>query len=103
MIKKCLSCGKLFKPDKMHPYQKICFNKECRILQRSINLRKWRIRNPDYFKNRTDNLEMMKEWRKNNPNYYKEYRKNNPKIKEKTRIYVKAFRERCKQNQLFVD
>jgi len=105
--KKCLVCRKIFEPDKWHPYQKVCFNNECRGTQRILSLQKWRIKNPDYFKQRTDNLDKMQEWRKANPNYYIEYRRAHPELRDKTQKYVREFRKRkreaSKQKQNLVD
>jgi len=101
--KKCIICNRNFSPDIKHPYQKICFRRECRVLQKSLYLKRWRIQNPDYFKNRKDNIEKMKEWREKNKDYYKKYRMSHPKIKELTKQYVKNFRKRCKQKQILVD
>jgi len=102
--KTCMVCGQSFSPDNRHPYQKVCFNKKCRISQRTLLLKRWRIRNPDYFKNRQDNLDEIKIWRKEHPDYYKQYRRNNPRIRERTRMYVSAYRKRTvSKNKKLID
>ena len=98
--KKCIVCNKKFTPDKWHPYQKVCSTDNCRIKYRKGLLKKWRSKYPDYFFNRTDNIELMRKWRKNNPLYYKKYRKNNLKIRKKNREYVSAYRAREKAKTL---
>jgi len=92
--KKCEICQKPFVPDKRHPRQTVCYEKECRRKARIAALRKWRNRYPDYFKGRTDNKEDMRAWRKANPTYYRDYRKAHPELKQKTREYMRAYRTR---------
>jgi hypothetical protein len=86
----------MFRPDKRHPSQKVCFEEACGREYRRRALKKWRDRYPDYFKNRTDNIERIRKWRKDHPDYYREYRENHPEIRRKTREYVRKHRERNK-------
>ena len=53
-VKRCANCEKLFVPDKFHPRQRYCTDKECAKDRRQAYKRKynaeWRAKNPDYFK-----------------------------------------------------
>lgn len=91
---KCLVCRRTFVAEKRHPYQKICFRKACRRHARIEALRRWRLKYPGYFKDRTDNAEAARAWRRRNPNYYRRYRKLHPELKNRALKYVRAFRKR---------
>jgi len=90
--KKCKICHTAFTPEKRHPRQKICSKPECRRKSRIAALRKWRKLYPEYFKNRTDNVEKIRAWRKAHPDYYPKYREAHPELKKKTLKYVRAHR-----------
>ncbi|MBN1384608.1 MAG: hypothetical protein JW983_07010 [Elusimicrobia bacterium] len=98
---KCRICGSIFNPDKRHPYQKVCFREKCRRL-RNLNLeRKWRKRNPSYFKGewRREYLsEKLKKWRRENPTYFKTYLSKHPELKKKHNQYMRMYRSLKKRD-----
>ena len=93
----CAVCGRKFTPDKWHPKQKVCGKVTCRTEHRRKALREWRNRYPDYFANRTDNIETMRQWRKDHPDYYRQYRAAHPEIRDKTRAYVQKWRRKFRE------
>lgn len=94
MEKTCIVCGDAFEPDRYHPYQRVCFEVECRKKRRAEALRQWREKYPDYFRGRTDHIEKVKAWHKKHPEYYRKYRKEHPEVRGRTREYVRAHRSR---------
>lgn len=69
--KKCISCGKLFKPAPQSPKQTYCASTPCQK-QRRRNWQKTKLRNdPDYKENQAL---AQKAWAKRNQDYWRKYR-----------------------------
>ena len=92
VTKTCEICGRMFRPDKWHPYQVVCSREKCKRSRRLLAYKKWRQQYPEYFRDRTDNLESLRKWRKANLAYHREYRRKHPEIVAKTREYVRRHR-----------
>jgi hypothetical protein len=61
VVKKCLFCGRYFKPDRrVGRRQKACYRRECRKARKQLAQRKWCNNNPEYFRGR---YWYVKEWR----------------------------------------
>jgi len=70
--KKCLCCGRYFRPDnRVGDRQKYCKRGECQKRRRQVQQKKWHKANPDYFQGR---YKYLKEWLKMNPGYLKGWR-----------------------------
>ena len=70
--KKCVSCGRFFKPDsRVGERQKCCPIAECRKKHKKLRDKDWRRKNPDYFQGR---YEVVRAWRKEHPDYQTEWR-----------------------------
>lgn len=79
-IRICKICGVEFMPDKYHPRQEVCSNKECQHKRQIENQRKWRKRNPEYFKYKEKatpwerkRAQYLEKWREEHKGYFKEY------------------------------
>ncbi len=54
MVKKCLFCGRYFKPDpRVGQNQKACFRDCCKRARKQLAQNDWLRRNPDYFRGRS--------------------------------------------------
>lgn len=61
MVKKCLFCGRYFKPDpRVGQNQKACFRDCCKRARKQLAQNDWFRRNPDYFRGR---YWYVKQWR----------------------------------------
>lgn len=61
MAKKCLFCGRYFKPDpRVGQNQKACFRDCCKRARKQLAQNDWFRRNPDYFRGR---YWYVKQWR----------------------------------------
>ena len=61
MVKKCLFCGRYFKPDpRVGQNQKACFRDCCKRARKQLAQNDWLRRNPDYFRGR---YWYVKQWR----------------------------------------
>lgn len=61
MVKKCLFCGRYFKPDpRVGQNQKACFRDCCKRARKQLAQDDWFRRNPDYFRGR---YWYVKQWR----------------------------------------
>ena len=67
----CVICGTAFTPNKYRPNQNVCSSLECQYQRQLNNMKKWRDRNPNYFK-------------------YKESQKDNGGIKESLNVATTA-------------
>jgi len=73
--KRCLFCGRYFRPKKHVGDRQIsCPRPECQKKRRKRQQSNWRKANPDYFKGR---YEYLKEWRSANPGYQQLWRAKN--------------------------
>lgn len=80
-LKKCIICQREFLCSKYHPYQDVCSDKECQHKRQLLNQKKWRAKNPNYFKykkkdtvwekRRAQSLEL---WRQAHKEYFRNYR-----------------------------
>lgn len=74
-LKRCPYCRKLFKPDPRTEYeQRVCSRAECQEQRKREYQKKWRTKNPTYFKNR---YQRHKERLDAHPDYLKNYHHNN--------------------------
>lgn len=74
-LKRCPYCRKLFKPDPRTKHkQRVCSGEECQKKRRKETQKKWRTKNPTYFKDRYPRLKV---WLDAHPDYLKDYRHNN--------------------------
>jgi len=72
--KHCKYCGKLFEPDpRVGDRQKCCGSPACKKERKKEADRKWRKKNPEYFKGRYESY--LKQWLKKHPGYLKSYRR----------------------------
>ena len=72
--KYCKYCGKLFEPDpRVGDRQKCCGSPACKRERKKEADRKWREKNPEYFKGRYESY--LKPWLKKHPGYLKSYRR----------------------------
>ena len=89
IVKKCIICQQEFIPNKYHPHQEVCSNKECQHKRQLSNQKEWRFKNPNYFKYKKKNTgwekrraHYLKIWRLTHKDYFKKYRlKNKQEVK----------------------
>jgi len=92
----CQICKKWFMPNKYRPNQAVCSNLECQYQRQLNNMKKWREKNPEYFKYREKQDESWREtcrerarrWRDKHKDYLKLYRQ---EFKEHHRIYMRMY------------
>jgi len=99
----CEICHKYFLPNKYHPNQKICSSLECQYQRQLNNMKKWRNRNPKYFRYREARdgswkatcRERSRKWREKHSDYLKLYRQENrDRHRSYMREYMRAYRKR---------
>lgn len=73
--KRCIICKDWFRPYSRARDPKVCRRKRCRQRRHDQLRRRWRIKNPDYFKGRYANTKL---WLQGHPGYLKQYRKLHP-------------------------
>lgn len=94
--RKCKMCGKPFVPNKYRPNQEVCSSLECQYQRQLMNMKKWRVDNPNYFKYKESQDRSWKqtcrerslEWRRKHKEYLQLYREAN---KERHRIYMRDY------------
>ncbi len=70
--KRCLYCGRYFKPDyRVRDRQKACNDKGCQGKRKKESQKKWLEANPGYFEGR---YEYVKQWRRKYPDYQRRWR-----------------------------
>ena len=78
--KKCIYCGRYFKPDKRAgARQKTCKDKTCRARRKKDSQQRWLQSNPGYFAGRYDTV---KQWRKEHPDYQRRWRAKRREIQD---------------------
>jgi len=101
--RKCIICGRHFMPNKYRPNQEICSSIECQYQRQLNNMKKWRNRNPNYFKYKEAGNKSWKEtcrersleWRKRHQEYLKLYRDaHKDRHRHYMREYMKKYRKR---------
>lgn len=99
----CKICKKEFIPNKYHPAQEVCFSPECQHLRQLLNEREWRLKNPEYFKIRSQDevwqkyrRQYTREWREAHKTYIKEYEKT---YKEQRREYMREYMRRYRESR----
>jgi len=96
--KKCVLCGEFFAPDpRVGERQKCCRKEGCQKKRKKMQLKAWRLKNPDYFRGR---YEYVKAWREDHPGYQKAWRRKRPceiktEIPSKTPIKSMRIHLRC--------
>ncbi len=97
-MKKCLYCKTQFTPNpRVGERQITCGEHACKAALKSDNNRKWRKRNPDYYR---DQYPRVKEWLEKKPEYLKKYRESHPEYVEKN---LEAQRVRDRRKKLRLD
>ncbi len=67
--RKCLGCGVGFHPSPQNrDKQRFCGKSECALKSARASQRRWRSKNPDYFKG-PENVLRVRRWRERNPGY----------------------------------
>lgn len=103
--KTCKSCGKPFLANKYRPNQTICSSLECQYQRQLDNMKKWRVRNPNYFKYKESQDASWKEtcrqrsldWRTRHQEYLKLYREEHrERHREYMKEYMRAYRKKHK-------
>ncbi len=92
----CKVCGKPFLPNKYRPNQTVCSSLECQYQRQLENMKKWRGRNPNYFKYKESQDSSWREtcrqrsleWRKKHQEYLKLYREEH---RDRHRSYMKNY------------
>ena len=93
-MKKCPYCRKCFSPHvKVGDRQKTCGGDKCQKALKADNNKKWRQKNPTYFK---DDYLRIKAWLEEHPGYLSDYRKSHPEYVGKNRDSQKV-RDRGKK------
>ena len=101
--RKCKFCDKTFIPNKYRPNQEICSNLECQYQRQLENMKKWRQRNPNYFKYKETKDSSWKstckqrslDWRETHHDYLKLYREaHRERHRTYMREYMRAYREK---------
>lgn len=104
----CSICKKSFLPNKYRPNQKICSNLECQYRRQLDNMKKWRDKNPHYFKYKEMRdvkwrelcRERARSWRQHHLEYLKLYRQEHrEEHKEYMRKYMREYRKRKKEEK----
>ena len=105
MEKKCNKCGSVFIPNKYRPNQDVCSNIECQYQRQLENMKRWRDKNPNYFKYKEEQDNSWKEtcrqrslqWREKHHEYLKLYRDAHKKRhREYMRDYMRKYRKKKK-------
>jgi len=102
--KLCKICKKPFIPNKYRPNQEICSSIECQYQRQLTNMKKWRERNPNYFKYKEAHDKSWKEtcrqrsldWRKKHQEYLKLYRDAH---RERHRKYMKEYMRKYREKK----
>ena len=104
--KTCVICGSVFAPNKYSPRQKTCSGGDCQRKRQLDSMRRWRERNPNYFKyDESKGVEWLeaqrnrsKVWRQRNPEKVRAYRDTHKDdYRLYMREYMRQYRERVKQ------
>lgn len=96
-MKKCPYCKTNFIPHvKVGTRQKTCGSPECKKELKSGNNKRWRQKNPDYYR---DDYPRLKEWLGQNPGYLNKYRQGHPEYVQKNRESQRV-RDRSKKLRL---
>ncbi len=67
--RRCLGCGEGFHPSPQNRHkQRFCGKSECAQKSAEASQRRWRSKNPDYFKG-PENVLRVRRWRERNPGY----------------------------------
>ncbi len=104
----CRICGNPFLPNKYRPNQTICSSLECQYQRQLENMKKWRDRNPNYFKYKESQDSSWREtcrkrsleWRKRHQEYLKLYRDEH---RSRHRTYMKDYRREYRRRQRLAD
>ncbi|MCW4017066.1 MAG: hypothetical protein NWF00_00030 [Candidatus Bathyarchaeota archaeon] len=97
-MKTCPYCKTPFSPDpNVGNRQKTCGKPACKRALKAENNRRWRQRNPDYYRN---DYCRLRAWLEHNPGYLKRYRESHPEYIEKNR---KAQKVRDRRKKLRLD
>src|SRR5215831_1668425 len=85
--RRCRYCQKVFLPSKFQPKQAVCCEAQCQR-RRSADYHRQKIASdPEY---RQVCRDSPRKWRARNPNYWKQYRENHPETVERNRQQQKV-------------
>ncbi len=80
--RRCRYCQKVFQPSKFQPCQAVCGEAECQRKRRTDYHRNKMASDPEY---RQGCLDSPRKWRSRNPDYWKQYRQKHPAVVEQNR------------------
>lgn len=80
--RRCLYCQKTFQPTKYQPAQTVCGGSDCQRQRRNDYHRRKIATDAEY---RQVCVESPRKWRERNPDYWKRYREKNPTVVEQNR------------------
>jgi hypothetical protein len=80
--RRCLYCQQVFQPSKLQRRQAVCGGTECQCRRRTEYHRKKLTADPEY---REVCRDSPRKWRSRNPDYWKQYRQKNPAAVERNR------------------
>jgi len=83
MKRRCVCCKIMFRPDRYHPNQNYCRQKECQRSRRTLWQKNKLKTDSDY---RESQAEAQALWKTKNPGYWKNYRATHPEYTEQNRI-----------------
>ena len=80
--RRCRYCGQLFQPSKFQPGQLVCSHRECQQRRRSDYHRQRISTDPEYREICSDSA---RKWRTRNPGYWRQRRESKPAVAEQNR------------------
>jgi hypothetical protein len=83
---RCAHCNCLFKPNPRVKNQRYCSEKACQRARKNLWQKEKMANDPDY---KANQRECQRRWRKRNPGYWKKYRDQHPESSERNRILQK--------------
>lgn len=80
--RRCRYCERVFQPSKFQPGQSVCCEPDCQRRRRSDGHRRKIASDPEYRKVCADSV---RKWRTRNPDYWRQRRESNPAVAERNR------------------
>lgn len=80
--RRCRYCERVFQPSKFQPGQSVCGEPDCQRRRRSDGHRRKVASDPEYRKVCEDSV---RKWRTRNPDYWRQRRESNPAVAERNR------------------
>jgi hypothetical protein len=95
--RRCRYCERVFQPSKFQPSQSVCSGSDCQRRRRSDSHRRKIASDPEYRQGCQDS---SRKWRTRNPEYWRRRRENNPAIVERNRRQQRARDQKRKLRDL---